>query len=53
VVFSRTGTRAGEEPNDSSQFLGHVRIDGDSGVMTVELRDVGGRVLHRTDLTPS
>ena len=53
VVFSRTGARAGEEPNDSSQFLGHVRIDGDSGVMTVELRDVGGRVLHRTDLTPS
>jgi alkaline phosphatase D len=53
VIFSRTGRRAGEEPNDSSQFLGHVRIDGDSGVMTVELRDVGGRVLHRTDLTPS
>jgi alkaline phosphatase D len=53
VVFSQIGARAGEEPNDSSQFLGHVRIDGDSGVMTVELRDVGGRVLHRTDLTPS
>ncbi|WP_448612390.1 alkaline phosphatase D family protein [Geodermatophilus sp. URMC 60] len=53
AVFSRTGRRAGEEPNDFSQFLGHVRIDGDSGVMTVELRDVGGRVLHRTDLTPS
>jgi alkaline phosphatase D len=53
VVFSQIGARAGEEPNNSSQFLGNVRIDGDSGVMTVELRDVGGRVLHRTDLTPS
>ncbi|SNS41703.1 PhoD-like phosphatase [Geodermatophilus pulveris] len=53
VVFSRTAEAPNEVPSDTSQFLGHVRIDGDSGVMTVELRDVGGRVLHTTDLTPA
>jgi hypothetical protein len=30
-----------------------VRIDGGSGVMTVQLRDVAGRVLHDTSLTPA
>jgi alkaline phosphatase D len=53
VVFSRSAETPNQVPGDDSQFVGHVRIDGDSGVMTVELRDIGGRVLHGTDLTPS
>jgi alkaline phosphatase D len=52
VVFSRAADRQNQPPSDGLQFLGHVRIDGDSGVMTVQLRDVGGHVLHQTDLTP-
>ncbi len=53
VVFSRSAETPNQVPGPYSQFVGHVRIDGDSGVMTVELRDIGGRVLHRTDLEPS
>jgi alkaline phosphatase D len=53
VVFSRAADRPGQPPSDGLQFLGSVRIDGDSGVMTVQLRDVGGTVLHATDLTPA
>jgi alkaline phosphatase D len=53
VVFSRFADRPNQPPSDGLQFLGHVRIDGDSGVMTVQLRDVAGNVLHTTDLTPA
>jgi alkaline phosphatase D len=53
VVFSRAADRPGQPPSDGLQFLGHVGIDGDSGVMTVQLRDVGGDVLHQTDLDPA
>ena len=52
VVFSRAADRSAQPPTDGLQFLGHVRIDGGSGVMTVELRDVAGNVLHTQDLTP-
>jgi alkaline phosphatase D len=53
VVFSRSADRPNQPPSDGLQFLGHVRIDGASGVMTVQLRDVAGNVLHQTDLTPA
>ncbi|WP_204332550.1 alkaline phosphatase D family protein [Geodermatophilus sabuli] len=53
VVFSRAADRPVQPPSDGLQFLGHVRIDGDSGVMAVQLRDVGGTVLHQTDLDPA
>lgn len=53
VVFSRAADRPNQPPSDGLQFLGHVRIDGSSGTMTVQLRDVAGRVLHQTDLTPA
>jgi alkaline phosphatase D len=33
-------------------YFGHVRIEGKSGVMSVSHRDLAGRVLHSTDLTP-
>jgi alkaline phosphatase D len=52
VVWSRTADTPNRPPSAGLQFLGHVRIDGDSGVMTVQLRDVAGAVLHSTDLTP-
>ncbi len=52
VVFSRAADRSGQPPSDGLQFLGHVRIDGGSGVMTVQLRDVAGNVLHTQELTP-
>jgi alkaline phosphatase D len=52
VMFSRSADRPNQPPSDGLQFLGHVRIDGSSGVMTVQLRDVAGRVLHEVDLSP-
>ena len=53
VVWSRTAETPNQPPSDGLQFLGHVHIDGDSGVMTVQLRDVAGTVLHSTELTPA
>jgi alkaline phosphatase D len=35
------------------QFFGHVAIDGQTGAMTVALKDVGGRTLWKTDLAPA
>ena len=35
------------------QFYGHVAIDGTSGVMTVTLKDVGGRSLWSRELEPA
>jgi alkaline phosphatase D len=52
VVWSRFAETPNQPPSAGLQFLGHVRIDGDSGVMTVQLRDVAGTVLHQTELTP-
>ena len=52
VVFSRAADRPNQPPSDGLQFLGFVRIDGSSGVMTVQLRDVAGAVLHETSLSP-
>lgn len=52
VVFKRSADRPNQPPSDGLQFLGSVRIDGGSGVMTVQLRDVAGRVLHAVDLSP-
>jgi alkaline phosphatase D len=52
VVFSRSADRPNQSPSEGLQFLGHVQIDGSSGVMTVQLRDVAGRVLHQQELSP-
>jgi alkaline phosphatase D len=46
---------AGKEkvgPADGLQFFGHVKIAGDSGVMTVTLRDTADNALWSTDLMP-
>jgi alkaline phosphatase D len=52
VVFSRSADRPNQPPSDGLQFLGRVQIDGHSGVMTVQLRDVAGNVLHSQELSP-
>lgn len=53
VVFSRFADRPNQPPSDGMQFLGHVRVDGSSGVMTVQLRDVAGNVAHQQELFPA
>ncbi len=39
-------------PTDGMQFFGHVRIAGDTGVMTVTLKDLNNVDLYSVDLTP-
>ncbi len=39
-------------PSAGLQFFGHVKIAGDTGVMTVTLRDVADAALWSVDLTP-
>ena len=34
------------------QFFGHVAIDGDTEVMTVTLKDVGGQSLYSVPIEP-
>ncbi|MBC7372795.1 MAG: alkaline phosphatase D family protein [Frankiales bacterium] len=52
LMFQRTADTPNQSPLDGLQFLGRTRIDGGSGVMSVELRDIGGTVLFTQDLTP-
>jgi hypothetical protein len=40
-------------PTLGGLYFGHVRIDGKSGVMTVNHRDLAGAVLHSVDLSPA
>ena len=51
-MFQRTADTPVQSPLDGLPFLGCTRIDGSSGVMTVELRYVGGAVLFSQYLTP-
>lgn len=39
-------------PSEGLQFFGHVRIDGDSEVMTVTLKDIDNQSLYSIDLNP-
>ena len=53
VKFSKDP--AGERnlpPTAGLQFYGHVRIAADSGVMTVDLRDIANTSLYKVDLEP-
>jgi alkaline phosphatase D len=50
TVFSAAPPVANTSPADGFQFFGHVRIDGETRVMTVSLRDLDGRVLFSIDL---
>ncbi|WP_284735672.1 alkaline phosphatase D family protein [Dongia deserti] len=49
---SADGTVDGLSPAAGLQFFGHVKIAGDTGVMTVTLRDVADAALWSVDLTP-
>ncbi len=40
-------------PSDGLQFFGHVRIDGDTEVMTVMLKDLTGETLYSVELEPA
>jgi alkaline phosphatase D len=54
VVFANhTAGRANVPPTEGRLHFGHVRIDGDSRVMTVSHRDVSGAVLSQIDLAPA
>lgn len=53
VVFSKDpGGKQNLPPTDGLQFYGHVRIDGATRVMTVDLRDIENKSLYKVDLEP-
>jgi len=53
VRFSKDpGGEANLPPSEGLQFFGHVRIDGDSEVMTVTLKDIANEDLFTVDLEP-
>jgi alkaline phosphatase D len=52
AVFVHAPPTPNTSPADGYQHFGEVRIDGDSGVMTVNLRDQDGSALWSTTLTP-
>ncbi|MBC9729588.1 alkaline phosphatase [Streptomyces sp. TRM68367] len=51
-VFVKAPTVANVSPAEGYQFFGEVDIDGDSGDMTVRLREQGGTVLYTQVLRP-
>jgi len=51
-VKSADGAPDGVSPAAGLQFFGHVKIAGDTRVMTVTLRDVADAALWSVDLTP-
>lgn len=52
VVFAAQPPRPNTSPLEGYQFFGHVAVEGASGVMTVSLRDLDGRVVFAQELTP-
>jgi alkaline phosphatase D len=54
VVFTRhpPADRPNAPPTDGGLYFGHVRIDGQTRVMTVSHRDLTGEVLHQLELPP-
>ncbi len=51
-VFVKAPTTANVSPADGYQFFGEVDIDGDSGELTVRLREQDGTVLFTKVLQP-
>ncbi|MFF1746813.1 alkaline phosphatase D family protein [Streptomyces mirabilis] len=51
-VFVKAPATANVSPADGYQFFGEVDIDGDSGELTVRLRDLDGTVLFTQALQP-
>ena len=52
VAFQKASTTENLPPSYGLQFFGHVKIAGNSGVMTVTLRDAADAALWSVDLTP-
>jgi len=53
VMFSKDPAGvANLPPSDGLQFYGHVAIDGQSGVMTVDLRDIENTSLYKVEIEP-
>ena len=51
VVYSKDPAgRTNLAPSEGLQFFGHVRIDGESGAMTVTLKDLENRALYAVTL---
>jgi alkaline phosphatase D len=46
------GTKANRPPSEGLQFFGGVKIDGNTKVMTVTLRNLAGKTLYSVDLPP-
>jgi len=55
VIFQRVppASRQNVAPSQGMAFFGHVKIDGQSGVMTVTHRDADGVILHTSELAPA
>ncbi|GAA2392947.1 alkaline phosphatase D family protein [Streptomyces glaucosporus] len=51
-VFVKAPERGNVSPSEGYQFYGQVDIDGDSGELTVRLREEGGAVLFTKTLRP-
>ena len=53
VMYSKDpGGQLNLPPTDGLQFFGHVRIDGETEVMTVTLKDIADEALCSVDLEP-
>ncbi|MEH1962635.1 MAG: alkaline phosphatase D family protein [Nostoc sp.] len=46
------GTKANRPPSEGLQFFGGIKIDADTKVMTVTLRNLVGKTLYSVDLPP-
>jgi alkaline phosphatase D len=54
VVFAKSPEGVPNLPPSAGlQFFGHVRIAGDTGVMTVSLKNIAGQTLYSVDLEPA
>ncbi|SEG34515.1 alkaline phosphatase D [Thermomonospora echinospora] len=52
LKFHKAPPRANTSPAEGYQFFGEVGIDARSATLTVRLRDLDGKVLYSTDLSP-
>ena len=54
VVYQKSPDgRPNVPPTEGLQFFGRAHVEGATGVMTVELKDLDDRVLHRVELAPA
>lgn len=53
VRWQKPATMMNAAPWEGQQYFGSVRIQGNSGVMTVAIHDLTGKALHQVELEPS